>query len=143
VEGVYTGQFDGTDLWVDLDRGGEEAIFILVHLFGHTVQWNLDPELRKIGLGNTEVTPADLPRIYQYERQASQLGLKLLEEIGETHLARWLSNHFGADWKFLERFYRSGEKVRFDIASGQEEPLLESIPIPKFIPQRWPMRGAF
>jgi len=58
----------------------EEAVFTLVHLFGHTVQWNLDEKLRLLGLANSGVKQEDLSRIYQYERQASQLGLALLQE---------------------------------------------------------------
>jgi hypothetical protein len=143
VTGFYTGQFDGKEIWVDLDRDPQEAVFILVHLFGHTVQWNLDENLRLLGLGNSKVSEEDLPRIYNYERQASQLGLALLEEVGELRLARWLSDCFGADWKFLKHFYRTGEKLRFDIEEGADEPLLQPLPIPKFIPQRWPPRGSF
>ena len=143
VTGFYTGQFDGKEIWVDLDRDPQEAVFILVHLFGHTVQWNLDENLRLLGLGNSKVSEEDLPRIYNYERQASQLGLGLLEEVGELRLARWLSDCFGADWKFLKHFYRTGEKLRFDLAEGADEPLLQPLPIPKFIPQRWPPRGSF
>lgn len=143
VVGSYTGQFDGTEIWVDLDKDPEDAVFILVHLFGHTVQWNLDEDLRRLGLSNIGVQEADLPRIYQYERQASQLGLALLEETNEFRLARWLTNRFGADWKFLAHFYRTGEKVRFETEAGADEPLLQSVAIPHFVPQRWPPRGAF
>src|SRR4051794_4209499 len=143
VLGSYTGQFDGKEIWVDLERDPEEAVFILVHLFGHTVQWNLDEKLRRLGLANSGVTEEDLPRIYQYERQASQLGLALLEETGEFGLARWLTDLFGADWKFLEHFYRTGEKVRFESEMGADEFLLTALPIPGFTPQRWPPRGSF
>jgi len=143
VTGSYTGQFDGTELWVDLDRDAEEAVFILAHLFGHTVQWNLDEKLRRLGLAVCGVKEADLPRIYEYERQASELGLALLEETGELRLARWLSDCFGADWKFLAHFYRTGEKVRFEREAGGDEPLLTALRIPSFIPQRWPPRGSF
>ena len=143
VTGFYTGQFDGKEIWVDLERDAQEAVFILVHLFGHTVQWNLDEKLRLLGLGNPIVAEEDLPRIYNYERQASQLGLALLEQIGELRLARWLSDCFGADWKFLKHFYRTGEKLRFERVDGADEPLLEPLPIPNFIPQRWPPRGSF
>jgi hypothetical protein len=143
VTGTYTGQFDGKEIWVDLDKDPEEAVFILVHLFGHTVQWNLDEKLRVLGLADSGVKEEDLPRIYQYERQASQFGLALLEETGEFRLARWLSNCFGADWKFLAHFYRTGEKVRFEREAGADEPLLVALLIPSFIPQRWPPRGSF
>ena len=143
VTGSYTGQFDGQQIWVDLDKDPEEAVFILVHLFGHTIQWNLDEKLRLLGLANSGVTEADLPRIYEYERQASQLGLALLEQTGEFRLARWLTNRFGADWKFLDHFYHTKEKVRFETKTNINEPLLTSIPIPNFTPQRWPPRGSF
>ena len=143
VIGSYTGQFDGREIWVDLEKDPQEAVFILVHLFGHTVQWNIDEKLRVLGLANSGVSEADLPRIYQYERQASQLGLALLEETGEFRLARWLTDCFGADWKFLAHFYRTGEKLRFEIEAGADEPLLTPVAIPAFIPQRWPPRGSF
>ncbi len=143
VTGSYTGQFDGKEIWVDLEKDPEEAVFILVHLFGHTIQWNQDEKLRALGLAVSGVKVDDLPRIYQYERQASQLGLELLEETGEFRLARWLTDRFGADWKFLEHFYRTGEKVRFETESGAGEALLEALPIPGFIPQRWSPRGSF
>jgi hypothetical protein len=143
VTGSYTGQFDGKELWVDLDHDPEEAVFILAHLFGHTVQWNLDEKLRQLGLAVSGVNEEDLARIYQYERQASQLGLALLEESGEFRLARWLSDCFGADWKFLAHFYRTGEKLRFERREGAAEPLLSPLLIPTFVPQRWPPRGSF
>jgi len=57
-----------------------------------------------LGLANSGVTEGDLPRIYRYEREASRLGLALLEQSGEFRLARWLTNRFGADWKFLRAF---------------------------------------
>jgi hypothetical protein len=144
VTGSYTGAFNGQEIRVDLERNPEEGLFILVHLFGHTVQWNVDAGLREVGLANSGVTEADLPRIYVYEREASQIGLALLEQSGEFRLARWLTNCFGADWKFLAHYYRTGgEKLRFEIAEGQNEALLTSVPIPSFVPQRWPERGAF
>src|SRR5207302_8607084 len=134
VTGSYTGQFDGRELWVDLEKNPEEAVFILVHLFGNTVQWNLDEKLRLLGLANSGVTENDLPRIYQYEREASRLGLALLEETGEFRLARWVSDCFGADWKFLAQFYRTGEKVRFQKEAGAAEPLLSAHVIPRISP---------
>jgi hypothetical protein len=143
VTGSYTGQFDGLEIWVDPEKDPEEALFILVHLFGHTVQWNLDAHLREVGLAVTGVKEEDLPRIYEYERQASQLALGLLAEIGQADLARWLTDCFGADWKFLSRFYRTGEKLRFEKHCGADEPLLSPLPIPHFTPQRWPPRGSF
>jgi hypothetical protein len=80
VTGSYTGQFDGREIWVDVDKDPEEAVFILVHLFGHTVRWNLSERLRMLGLAVTGVKEEDLPRIYEYECEASQFGLALLRK---------------------------------------------------------------
>jgi hypothetical protein len=71
------------------------------------------------------------------------LGLALLEQTSEFRLARWLTDRFGADWKFLSHFYRTGEKLRFETEAGADEALLTSIRIPRFTPRRWPPRGSF
>ena len=36
----FTGDLDGAEIRVDYDLSAEESVFILAHLFGHTVQWN-------------------------------------------------------------------------------------------------------
>ena len=47
-----TGDFDGSCIKVDFDQELDVALFVLIHLFGHTVQWNLSAELRRLGLDN-------------------------------------------------------------------------------------------
>ena len=49
VVNPFTGDLDGAEIHVDYENSMEEAVFILVHLFGHTVQWNLSEYNRKIG----------------------------------------------------------------------------------------------
>ena len=44
----FTGDLDGAEIRVDYDLDPEDALFIIVHLFGHTVQWNVSPEARAI-----------------------------------------------------------------------------------------------
>jgi len=51
----------------------------------------------------------------------------LLEQSGEISSRPLAHNRFGADWKFLAHFYRTGEKVRFEVETGADEPLLTSI----------------
>jgi len=77
-----------------------------------------------------------------HERCPALINTPLLRDVGEFRLARWLTDRFGADWKFLAHFYRTGEKVRFESEAGADEPLLTALPIPSFIPQRWPPRGS-
>lgn len=143
VAGAYIGQFDGQEIWVDVEKNPEEAFFTLAHLFGHSVQWNVDEKTRRFGTEKVEVKEEDLPGIYEYERQASQYGLAILEEAGCCGLAQWLTNYFESDWKFLKHFYLTGESVRFDKDIDTGKPVIKPLAIPKFTPQRWPARWAF
>ena len=49
VPSPFTGDLDGSEIQVDHDQDAESALFVIAHLFGHTVQWNLDPTAREIG----------------------------------------------------------------------------------------------
>ena len=44
-----TGDFDGVSIKVDYDLDLDLAFYILLHLFGHSVQWNLSEEYRILG----------------------------------------------------------------------------------------------
>jgi hypothetical protein len=41
-----TGDLNGADIHIDRAVTPEERLFLLGHLFGHTVQWNTDPNAR-------------------------------------------------------------------------------------------------
>src|SRR6476469_5409931 len=49
VPNPFTGDLDGAEIRVDYDEEIESALFILGHLFGHTVQWNTSEAAREIG----------------------------------------------------------------------------------------------
>ena len=54
----------------------EQRLFLLGHLFGHTVQWNVDPALFEIGRRYQPPVNEDLiPAIIAYEREAACYGL--------------------------------------------------------------------
>ena len=140
-----TGDFDGTRIMVDYDQDLEMALFVVIHLFGHTVQWNLSEEFRTIGIDSSaNKSEEDLAKIYLYERDASRISLQLLHEAGVRHLDRWVSDWWHADWAFLSHFYRTGEKLdpRGLLRPGEGE-LLTPMPIPPFTPQRWVSRWSF
>jgi hypothetical protein len=42
-----TGDLDGAEIDIDYGVSPEQRLFLLAHLFGHTVQWNVDPALLK------------------------------------------------------------------------------------------------
>jgi len=140
-----TGDFDGVSIKIDYDQDLEMALFVVIHLFGHTVQWNISEEYRRLGtdlsIGKGE---EELARIYEYERDATRYSLRLLHDVGLRDLDRWVTDLFYADWKFLAHYYRTGEKLDFRglIRPGEGE-LLTELPIPAFTPQRWLSRWSF
>lgn len=140
-----TGDFDGMRIQVDYNQDLESALFVLVHLFGHTVQWNLSSEYRALGtdlsIGKSE---AQLRAIHEYEMNATRYSVQLLHDVGVNDLDRWASDWWRADWKYLSHYYRTGEKLEFRslLAPGTGE-LLTPLPIPDFTPQRWLSRWSF
>ncbi len=140
-----TGDLDGKTIMVDHLLSEEDRLFVLVHLFGHCVQWNVSAEARTIGQATyLPTTAAEYQQVRAYEKDASRYGLRLLHEAGVVDLDQWLTDLWQADWLFLEHFYRTGERVdprsfyRADAA-----PPLESLEVPPFEPRAWPRRFAF
>ena len=123
----------------------ESALFVLIHLFGHTVQWNLSAEYRELGrdtsVGKDDAT---LAKIYLYERDATRYSLQLLRECGIDDLDQWASDWWAADWKFLAHFYQTGEKWNvLELIRPREGERLTPLAIPAFSPQRWVSRWSF
>jgi hypothetical protein len=69
-----TGDFDGRQILIDYDQDLEVALFVLVHLFGHSVQWNASEAYRNLGL-NVAVgkTAEEMAAITEYEQGATRL----------------------------------------------------------------------
>ncbi len=143
-----TGDFDGMHIKIDTKLDWEQSLFVLLHLFGHAVQWNISEEFRKLGQETVKAaTDEQLKLIYIYEKQATQYSIKALHQCRIFDMDRWLSDWWGADWKWLERFYKTGEKldqftVRQAIMPGECE-MLTPIAIPKFKPRKFESRWSF
>lgn len=140
-----TGDLDGQRIKLDYTLDLETAFFVLLHLFGHTVQWNVSEEYRTLG---HDLSPgkddATMRRIHEYESNATRYSISLLHEAGIVDMDRWVSDMFAADWAFLEHFYRTGQKLDFkDIFKPNHGPLLAELAIPAFQPQRWVSRWSF
>jgi len=140
-----TGDFDGLKIMLDYDQDMESALFVLIHLFGHTVQWNTSDEYRAIG-SDLSIGKGDeeLRKIHAYEKNATRYSLQLLYDVGVEDLDRWVSDFWEADWKYLAHYYRTGEKLdtRSLIEPGKAE-LLVPLPIPEFTPKKWLSRWSF
>jgi hypothetical protein len=140
-----TGDFDGVRIMVDYDNELETALFVLIHLFGHTVQWNTSEEYRRIGT-DLSIGKGDeeLAKIREYEQNATRYSLQLLHEVGVSDLDRWLSDWWHADWRYLSHYYKTGEKLDTKglLEPGKHE-LLSPLAIPEFTPTKWMSRWSF
>jgi len=141
VPNPFTGDLDGEQILVDYDLEVEEALFILVHLFGHTVQWNLSAHAREIGLARPGTwTDEMLAEVEAYEHEACRYSLQLLHEAGVTDLDQWVSDFSACDCAYLLHFYKTGEKRPFLTFWTDGTPLLAPLAIPAFQPTRWVSR---
>ncbi len=137
----FTGDLDGAEIHVDYDEDLESALFIVAHLFGHTVQWNTDAAARELG-DRLYPNPDDalLRRLQDYEHEACRYSMSLFHEAGVTDCDQWLSDYSTCDFAYLVHFYRTGEKPPFKQFWRAGSPLLTPKPIPPFRPTRWVSR---
>jgi hypothetical protein len=138
VPNPFTGDLDGERIAVDYDLDIEDAVFILVHLFGHTVQWNVSARARQIAFARPDAWSEDaLAEVTAYELEACRYSLQLLHEVGIRDLDQWISDFAACDCAYLMHFYRTGEKLPFRSFWRDGAPLVTPLPIPSFQPTRW------
>ena len=136
------GDLNGAEIHIDSAVTPEQRFFLLAHLFGHTVQWNIDPG--SFELGRTRQPPVDevlLPELLAYEREAAGFGLGLLHEAGIRDADQWLSDFSACDLAYLTHFYRTGEKQEPLTFWRANVPLVEPRPVPAFTPHRMVFRS--
>jgi hypothetical protein len=132
-----TGDLDGIEIQIDYAVTPEQRLFLLAHLFGHTVQWNVDPGAFE--LGKQYRPPVDekfFPEIMAYELEAARYGLFLLHEVDIRDLDAWFSAYTASDQAYLLHFYRTGEKGEFRDFWPANAPLLAPKPVPQFTPAK-------
>ncbi len=141
VPDPFTGDLDGAEIHIDYDDDIEGALFIIAHLFGHTVQWNTSPDARDIGYKTfTHPPPEVLQKLQDYEIEACSYSLQLFHEAGVHDLDQWVSDYAACDWAYLKHFYLTGEKLPFKSFWKDNSPLLSPKPIPDFRPHKWVSR---
>jgi hypothetical protein len=129
---------DGAEIVIGRGNDAETRLFLVAHLFGHTVQWNTSDEDRRLGM-TRPVNPdaACLDRLEAYEREACAYSQQLLHEAGIRDLDGWLADTSACDFAFLRHFYLTGERRPFAHFWRAGSPKLEPIPIPPFTPRDW------
>ena len=146
VTDPFTGDLDGAEIMVDHAEHVESALFILVHLFGHTIQWNLSARSRELSTlffseGRPQITPEVFAEVEAFEREACEYSLQLLHDAGIHDMDGWIADYWACDFAYLAHFYRTGEKRAFKSFWKTGCPPIQAKPIPAFTPRRWVSRA--
>jgi len=86
----------------------EMQCFLLLHLFGHSVQWvapSLEHKLHD--LQNTQDKARFMQVLHDYEFEAAGFGLQLAHDCGVTGLDQWYTDFVHTDWQYVERYYQT------------------------------------
>lgn len=154
--GLNTGEFDGESIKLNSLCPSDMSLFVLAHLFGHTVQWCVSESARQIGLKkfSAPVDEVSLMLVKEYEKNASQIGASLLVSVWDYPVAiwNWVGNWFDADWKYLRDLY-SGKDVTPPVPNSNawkakyyrpaSSNIIECANIPKFNPCLFEVRNSF
>jgi hypothetical protein len=139
-----TGIFDGLRITIDPDVGFEMQCFLLLHLFGHSVQWVAPSLAHKLEeLQHTDDRSRFLHVLHDYEFEAARFGMQLMHERGVTRLDQWYSDFVETDWRYVERFYQTDRIPPWAdcIVSGCA--LIQPVPIPPLVHRQVQVRFAF
>jgi hypothetical protein len=144
LEPPRTGIFDGLRIVIDPDVGFEMQCFLLLHLFGHSVQWvapSLEEKLH--ALQHTEDRALFMQVLHDYELEAASFGLQLMHEAGVASLDQWYSDFVETDWRYVERYYETDRLPdwREFISTGCR--LVTPRPIPELRHREVQVRFAF
>lgn len=109
----FKGDLDGKNIYIGGFLSDEEKLFNVLHLTGHTIQWNVDSLLRDLG-SELYVNPSDelIRRLQTYEWEANCYSLTVLHNAGAHYLDTWLHKKYILDMLFLTHFYKTGQKLK-------------------------------
>jgi hypothetical protein len=144
LEPPRTGIFDGLRIVLDPDVGFEMQCFLLLHLFGHSVQWVAPSLAHKLeDLKHTQDKARFMQVLHDYEQEAASFGLQLMRELGVTHLDQWYSDFVETDWQYVRRFYETDQLPAWDTCVVSGAPLIKPSPLPILKQRQVEVRFAF
>jgi hypothetical protein len=144
LEPPRTGIFDGLRIVIDPDVDFEMQCFVLLHLFGHSVQWTAPSLAKKTALlqkTTDRITFMSVLRAYEFE--AAQFGMQLMHEAEIDDLDQWFSDFAATDWKYVERFYQTGAIPPWNECIATDQPLVQPLAIPELRQRQVEVRYAF
>lgn len=139
LDPFFKGDLDGKRIFIGVHLAPEEKLFNLVHLAGHSVQWNVSELLRNLGSA-LYVHPDKklLKELQKYEWQANCYGLAILHMAGVVDLDEWLTEKYITDMFYLTHFYLTGKKLKRITRLAKSYPFkrrLKPMAIPEFTPK--------
>jgi hypothetical protein len=144
LEPPRTGIFDGLRITIDPDVGFEMQCFLLLHLFGHSVQWVAPSLVETVNeLQNTSDRSRFLSVLRDYEFDAARFGMQLMHERGVTGLDQWYSDFVETDWRYVQRFYDTDRLPSWTECIVSGCPLIQPTPIPPLAHRLVDVRFAF
>jgi hypothetical protein len=144
LEPPRTGIFDGLRIVLDPDVDFEMQCFVLLHLFGHSVEWVAPSIEHKLtALQQTAERGAFMRVLHDYESEAAQYGMQLIHEVGVDGLDQWFSDFAATDWNYVERFYRTDAIPPWHECVVNDQPLIAALPIPPLRHRQVEVRYAF
>lgn len=144
LEPPRTGIFDGLRIVIDPDVGFEMQCFLLLHLFGHSVQWVAPSIENKLDALQHTADKREFMRVLQaYEMEAARFALQLLHERGIVDEDRWFSDFVHTDWRYVERYYELDALPQWSDCVVSGGPLVSAQPIPPLKQRQVDVRFAF
>jgi hypothetical protein len=144
LEPPRVGIFDGLRITLSPAQGFEMQCFVLLHLFGHSVQWVAPAIESKLdALRSTDDHGRFMAALHAYEFEAARFGLQLLRESGVAGLDQWYSDFVETDWRYVERFYQTGHIPPWEECVAVGCPLIEPAAIPELRHRKVEVRFAF
>jgi hypothetical protein len=144
LEPPRTGIFDGLRIVVDPDVGFEMQCFLLLHLFGHSVQWVAPSLEHKLDdLQHTGDKARFMEVLHAYELEAAGFGMQLMHERGVRNLDQWFSDFVETDWRYVERYYQTDKLPPWEECVVAGSPLIKPAPLPPITHRQVEVRFAF
>jgi alpha-ketoglutarate-dependent taurine dioxygenase len=144
LEPPKTGIFDGLRIVIDPDVGFEMQCVLLLHLFGHSVQWVAPSLEHKLGaLQHTTDRAVFMQVLRDYEFEAAGFAMQLMHEVGITTLDQWFSDFVETDWRYVEGYYATDRLPEWQSCVTSGCPLITPSPIPVLHHREVEVRFAF
>lgn len=125
-----TGTFDGFTIAVSSRQMPSPMVFILLHLFGHSVQCCSPSESEIVNRFFAAPHDKKIDVLADYEFRAAQFGLQLLHETEYFELDQWFTDYVHADHNMVATYYKTGIVPHISTCLDCGKELIKAAPIP-------------